>query len=182
MNTFGVLLAVSLLPALPGNVRFDETTEAGGRTLAVAGSDVARWRRLVDVYAVALYLDEDVGDTDRALEDIPRRLELHYYVAIPAKRIATATRDYFRRNADPAEIEALSADLASFTALYRDVRPGDRYALTYVPGKGTELSLNGELLGSVPGESFSKALFGIWIGADPLDEKLRKNLLRGKEK
>ena len=61
--------------------------------------------------------------------------------------------------------------------LYQDVEPGDRYALTYIPGVGTELSLNGEPQGLVEGREFSAALFGIWIGGTAMDEVLREELL-----
>ena len=62
-------------------------------------------------------------------------------------------------------------------ALYEDVEPGDRYALTYAPGVGTELALNGRRLGVLEGADFSAALFSIWIGDEPLDESLRDQLL-----
>ena len=62
-------------------------------------------------------------------------------------------------------------------SLYVDVEPGDRYAITYVPGVGTELSLNGEALGVIEGEDFAAALFALWLGDKPLDKRFRANLL-----
>ena len=62
-------------------------------------------------------------------------------------------------------------------ALYQDVEPGDRYALTYVPGAGTELAKNGEPLGVIPGADFASAYFAIWLGDDPIDASLRDQLL-----
>jgi len=65
----------------------------------------------------------------------------------------------------------------SFNRLYRNVRPGDRYAITYIPGKGTTLELNGKVEGTVEGELFSKALFSIWIGKNPIDRDFRKKIM-----
>jgi hypothetical protein len=57
------------------------------------------------------------------------------------------------------------------------VKPGDRYALTYVPGVGTELTLNGSPLGTVAGADFASAVFAIWLGPKALDESLKTQLL-----
>lgn len=71
----------------------------------------------------------------------------------------------------------LQPELDRFTRLYRDVEPGDRYALTDVPGAGTELALNGSRLGVVPGAEVSRAIFSIWFGARPVDAGLERALL-----
>jgi hypothetical protein len=72
---------------------------------------------------------------------------------------------------------ALHERIEALAGLYRDVKPGDRYALTYVPDKGTTLSLNGEPLGSIPGDDFANAVFAIWLGDKPIDVKFRNQLL-----
>ena len=67
--------------------------------------------------------------------------------------------------------------LDRINALYRDVKPGDRYSLTYLPGRGTELALNGEPLGLIAGSDFASAYFSIWLGPKPLDAALKAQLL-----
>jgi hypothetical protein len=74
-------------------------------------------------------------------------------------------------------LERLRGRIERFRALCEDVEPGDRYSLTYVPGIGTELGLNGEPVGVIEGADFSSALFAIWIGDRALDESLREQLL-----
>jgi hypothetical protein len=66
-------------------------------------------------------------------------------------------------------------------AAYRDVKPGDRYALTYIPGSGTELSFNGSPLVVIDGADFAAAYFSIWLGKRPLDPGLKDKLLRKRE-
>jgi hypothetical protein len=61
--------------------------------------------------------------------------------------------------------------------MYEDIEPGDRYALTYLPGVGTELARNGRRLGVIEGADFSSALFAIWLGERALDDSLRRQLL-----
>ena len=78
------------------------------------------------------------------------------------------------------ELERLRGRLERLNAAYRDVKPGDRYALTYLPGRGTELSLNGSPLTVIEGADFAAAYFGIWLGRRPIDEKLKRELLKGR--
>jgi len=54
---------------------------------------------------------------------------------------------------------------------------GDRYSLTYIPGKGTELALNGEHKGTIEGSEFAAALFSIWLGNKPIDKTFKKQIL-----
>ena len=68
-------------------------------------------------------------------------------------------------------------ELEEFNTFYQDVQPGDRYALTYRPGSGTELSLNGTPLGLIAGDDFAAAVFAIWLGTDPIDTDFRDALL-----
>jgi hypothetical protein len=65
-------------------------------------------------------------------------------------------------------------------ALHEDVKPGDRYALTYVPGAGTELARNGVALGPIEGADFAAAAFAIRLGPQPIDTALMSQLTAGR--
>ena len=71
---------------------------------------------------------------------------------------------------------ALRERLELINRAYRDVREGDSYTLTYVPGKGTTLRLNGSPLVSIPGHVFATAYFRIWLGDDPMGVSMRDAL------
>jgi Chalcone isomerase-like len=62
-------------------------------------------------------------------------------------------------------------------ALYENVKPGDRYSLIYIPGRGTELALNKTSKGTIEGADFAAASFAFWLGQKPLDRSLRDQLL-----
>lgn len=140
------------------------------------GTGLLRYRIFIKGYVAALYLREKLAP-EGILGDVPRRLEIAYFWSLDAKDFAKATVEGIARNVDPATYEEFRDRIEQLNALYEDVEPGDRYALTYIPGVGTELSLNDRRLGSVPGAGFSSALFAIWLGDDPLDEDLRDQLL-----
>jgi hypothetical protein len=128
-------------------------------------------------YVAGLYLGDGVAPA-AALDDVPKRLEIHYFHGIPGEKFGPAAESVLRRSLDPATFGALRERVDRMASLFEDVQPGDRYSLTYVPGRGTELAKNGEPLGSVPGADFAAAYFGIWLGPQPLDRDLRDQLLR----
>ena len=144
--------------------------------LALRGGAVLRYMVFIKAYAGAFYLPDE-ADHRQALGDVPRRLELSYFHAISAEDFAKATRNKVADNVTPEALAALEKRLQQFNALYRDVQPGDRYALTYLPGQGTELALNGQSLGRIEGDDFAAAVFAIWLGPDPIDQSFKKRLL-----
>jgi hypothetical protein len=161
-------------------VRFRDTLTAGDTQLRLHGTGLLRYRVFIKGYVAALYLaesfDEEVTPTT-VLADVPRRLEIEYFWAISAEGFAEATIEGIAQNTDREAFERLRDRIERLNAMYEDIEPGDRYALTYVPGVGTELSLNGRSLGVVEGEDFSSALFSIWLGERALDDSLRRQLL-----
>jgi hypothetical protein len=163
-------------------VSFADRLSVGASELRLHGTGLLRYRVFIKGYVAALYLGDFFGGeaTPRTvLADVPRRLEIEYFWAIPANKFAKVTGEGISRSTEPATFERLRRGIDRINQLYEDVEPGDRYALTYIPGIGTELALNGRRLGVVEGADFSAALFAIWIGEESLDESLRRQLLAG---
>jgi len=177
--TLTILMAASPVLAATiqvDDVRFSRTVTVDNQQLQLQGASLLKYMVFIKAYAGALYLPESASSDD-ALEPVAKRLELSYYHSIRGEDFAKATRVKIRANVDPTEAERLEPRIERLAEMYRDVRPGDRYALTYVPGKGTQLSLNGEDLGSIPGDDFARAVFSIWLGANPIDKNFRDRLL-----
>lgn len=179
----GVLAGI-LLVALPASasriegVDFADRISVGEVDLELQGLALLRYKVFFKAYVAALYLAPDV-ETERVLADVPRRLEIEYFWEIPRHLFAEATRDGIARNVDRATFDAIAPRIERFNSFYADVRPGDRYQLTYRPGVGTELALNGESRGLVEGADFAAALFSIWLGDDPFSESMKQQLLAG---
>jgi hypothetical protein len=61
--------------------------------------------------------------------------------------------------------------------LFRTLREGDEVWLDHLPGKGTRVSINGQVSGWVPGQDFNAALLSVWLGPEPVTSSLKKALL-----
>jgi len=175
---FSILSGVSAAPqaATLEGVTFSREVRAGESTLALRGCGLLRYMVFIKAYVAAFYLPESIRSED-ALGDIPKHLEIEYFHGITAQDFAKATSSSISRNVSLMTFQRLKPKIDEFNALYRDVKPGDRYALTYIPGRGTTLSWNGQPLGTVAGEDFAVGLFDIWLGPNPLDSDLKRLLL-----
>ena len=158
------------------DVRFSETLVVDQAELKLNGVAVLKWAMLFDVYAGALYLPADVPGPAWS-SDVAKRLELSYFREIEAQGFAQASDKILQDNLLPAEYQALAKRLQAFYGFFQDVKPGDRYSINYLPEKGTDLRLNEQSLGQVPGADFAAAYFGIWLGVEPISKEFRNRLL-----
>jgi len=142
-----------------------------GRTFELNGVGVLRYARFFPVYDAALYLGEAGA----------KRLEVVYRVNAKAIQFAKAGAKILARNYSSDELAPLQERLDQINSWYPDPEEDDHCAITYLPGKGTELTFNGELLGTVPGEDFARLYFSIWLGNNPACPRLRKDLLNDKQ-
>jgi hypothetical protein len=131
---------------------------------------------IIKVYDARLHLG--AGEPAAKLfADIPVRLQLTYHRGFTAAEIIKGGDTLLARNVKAEALSTLRERLELINRAYRDVREGDSYTLTYVPGKGTTLRLNGAPLVTIPGHDFAAAYFRIWLGDDPISESMRDALL-----
>jgi len=181
----GLLLAATLMPALaPASAeRIEGVTvehvreDDGGRWL-LSGTHLSRWAGLIKVGVTALWLPAG-SRADNVLDArIGKQLEIRYLVPIPGERLRAGTREVMARNVPPARLapeqrQAIDSLVNAFT----DVRAGDRYTLTYRPGQGVSLALNGRVVAHTARDDAAAALFAVWLGAQPLDTDQKRALL-----
>lgn len=178
----GLLAVVFLCAALSGTpaiadprAQFKLEAAVLGKVLPLRGTSRLVWMRIVTVYDAALYLPAEVPGRD-SLTDVPKRIELRYHVSIKGTKFGESAEPYLEKNVMPEALARLRPRIEQLNRLYRDVREGDRYALTYAPGKGTTLSLNNEPLGTIEGADFAAAYYTIWLGAKPISDSMRDEL------
>lgn len=155
---------------------FEKQVQAERHVLELRGAGLLRYMAFIKAYAGALYLPQGVP-MEKALADVPKCLEVEYFQPISGKDFGPVTNKAIAQNVSSKQFAELQNRIEYHNSLYEDVRPGDRYSLTYTPGKGTVLALNGVPKGTIKGADFAAAIFSIWLGPNPVDTRLKKDLL-----
>ena len=157
-------------------VHFENTYETDGIQMKIQGTGLLRYLGFIKAYVGAFYLEEGSSIED-VLSDKPKRLEVEYFHALKGEDFGISTNKVIAKNTDALTLEKIRPQIDYHNSLYEDVQPGDRYSLTYIPGRGTELALNGETKGIIKGADFASALFSMWLGEFPMNEPFKKQLL-----
>ena len=157
-------------------IHFADAYRTQATILPLKGVGLARYLRTIKVYAAALYVEKNVKAED-LLSDVPKRLELQYFRALSGPDFGKAAEEVMAGTVPKAQLASLRPRIDRLHALYEDIKPGDRYSLTYIPGVGTELALNGQPKGTVEGADFAAAYFAIWLGSKPISESLKAQML-----
>ncbi len=169
------LIVQSLHAAEIEGTYYEDDYIAGDTKLRLVGTGLLRYWGF-KAYTGALYLEEGVAVED-VLSDTAKRIELEYFRAINGQDFGPATDKSIAKNVDTTTVERIRSQIDFHNSLYEDVKPGDRYALTYIPGRGTELALNGNPKGIIEGDEFAAAIFSIWLGPKPISKTFKRQIM-----
>jgi Chalcone isomerase-like len=175
---FGLIYGTFTFPlnaAVIEGIQFSNTYVAENIKLRLTGVGLLRYWGF-KAYVGAFYLEEG-SSVDNFMSDTAKRIELEYFRSIKGKDFGPATNKSIAKNVDSKTFDRLRSQIEFHNSLYQDVQPGDRYSLTYVPGRGTELALNGKPKGIIEGAEFAAAVFSIWLGPKPMNETFKKQIL-----
>jgi hypothetical protein len=86
-----------------------------------------------------------------------------------------------RKNNTAKDLADVTMQMASFGQVFGTipmVKNGDTITFDYVPGVGSSAYVNKTRLGEVlPGDQFARVFFRIWLGEQPVQESLKRELL-----
>ncbi len=144
------------------------------------GAGIRKKYAIVKVYVGALYLQSKTTDAAQAVS-MPgaKRVYMYGLYKMTAEKLHAALDKGFRSNMDAANYTAMEPRIKSFMKLFTGMDKGDKAIIDYIPGVGTQLSINGAVKGTVDGEDFFQALLRVWIGDVPADKGLKKGMLGG---
>lgn len=114
-------------------------------------------------------------DPDR-YDDQRFALELAYLRAFDGTDIAQRSIDEMREQAALDEAQA-QRWLTGMARLFPNVQRGDRITGLHLPGVGARFYLNGQWLGELPDDAFSRRFFGIWLSPKTSQPRMRASLL-----
>jgi hypothetical protein len=172
----GLFLCAALASARDvDGITFPDEATVGGTVLPLNGVGI-RERFFFDIYAAGLYLPSRTGDAAQAIEaDVPKRIEVRFlYKHVTREQAVDALR--WRLMESPAAA-SIKDQVETFIGWLGDFDRGDEIVFDYVPGTGTRVTLQGETRGMMPGASFMRAVWGIFLGEKPITEALKRGML-----
>ena len=175
VSFFFSIMALPLYAAEVAGIHYRDSFLVDNTKLRLTGVGLLRYWGF-KAYTGAFYLEEGTAIKD-VLSDRAKRIELEYFRSIKGEDFGPATNKSIAKNVDSKTFDRLRPRINYHNSLYEDVRPGDRYSLTYIPGKGTELALNGESKGLIEGADFAAAVFSIWLGPKPISDSFKRQIL-----
>jgi hypothetical protein len=156
-------------------VTLEESTRAGGKELKLNGAGV-RKKSLFKVYVAGLYLERPTASAEEAItSEQPKRMVLVMTRNVGHDQFAQAVVDGFQRNS-AAQMSTLQPRLDRLTSMIPDLGEGDVVDIVYQPGVGTLVRGKGKEV-ALPGKDFADALFAVWLGQNPVDGDLKRDLV-----
>jgi hypothetical protein len=151
--------------------------EVDGHQLVLNGTAL-RKKFIVKVYVAGLYLPAKQSDAEQILAaDAPRRLSMQFVHDVDKGKMCHAWDEALEKNTPDAP-EELKAQFQTLCSYMEDVKKGEGFVFTYLPGTGTVVDVRGTTKGTIEGKPFADALFKAWIGAKPgPGEGFKKQLL-----
>lgn len=161
-------------------IEFQPVFKAGDHSLVLNGAGL-RKKFFIKVYAGGLYLPEKATDAAAILDantSAAIRMVM-IYDGVSAKKLQDTWQEGFEDNV--ADLAPLQDRINDFKAFFTETsKKNDEFDIVYTPEKGTELIINGQSKGFIPGADFRKAILSLWLGKKPADKKLKKAMLGGK--
>ena len=197
MTTFVSLLLLGRMLASPGapllappaqdtsetvtrdGVNLPRRLELEGHALVLNGA-ATRKKFIVKVYVAGLYLPARESDAEKILAaDEPRHLVMQFVHDVDKGKMCNAWNEGLANNTPDASAE-LKGQFETLCGYMEDIKKGEQFAFTYLPGEGTRVQVKGAAKGTIEGKAFADALFKAWIGPKPgPGEGFKKQLLGG---
>jgi len=177
---FGTAHAVEI-----AGVKIEEATQsaANNTPLKLNGAGI-RYKVFFKVYVAALYLTE-TQNTEAGVFAVggPKKINLTMLRELSSDTLGQAFMDGVKRNTEKSERAKMLDQFLKFGQLFSTVpelKKGDVVALEWTPNVGTNVYINGKKTGDTFQDvAFFNAVLRIWLGENPVDSSLKKQLLGG---
>lgn len=165
----GLALCLLAAPTFAGElagVTLPDSATVGEQQLMLNGLGL-RKKLFIKVYVGGLYLPAKEANAEKILEsDAPRRMVMHFLYGVSASQMCDAWNEGLEANTpNPgAEVTAAFKTLCTYM---EEIPKGNELVVSYVPGTGSTVEVNGHNKGALPGKAASDAILRTWIGPDP---------------
>lgn len=178
-------LASNSMATEVAGVKLTDTEHVGNQELKLNGAGV-RYKAIFKVYVAALYLGDKKATTPEVLA-LPgaKRMTLVLLRDVSSNDFAQAFMAGIQKNSEKAERGKVITSLLKFGELFATVpemKKGDIVTADWLPGTGGVFLHNGKRLGETINDALFYSIFlKIWLGDNPADAKLKRQLLGEKE-
>lgn len=160
------LTALTAGAATVAGVNIADTANVNGQNLVLNGAAL-RKKFVVKVYTAALYLPAKQSNPAAILAaDTPRKMVMHFVYDVDKGKIAEAWEEGLSDNTPNASAEVKN-NFRTLSSWMEDVKEGQEIVMTYVPGTGTQVVVNGKNKGTLAGKATADAILATWIGPKP---------------
>lgn len=168
-------------PTELSGVKVEESATVAGTKLQLNGAGI-RYKAIFKVYVAELYTGKKVSSLEELVATPgPKRMAITMLRDIDARELGKLLTRGMEDNASKTEMSKLVGGLIRMGTIFseqKNLKPGDRFEIDWIPGKGTVVTVKGVVQGEPFVEpDFFKALMSIWLGAVPADYKLKDSLL-----
>lgn len=165
----------------PTATAFAPSLQSGSSTLQLNGAGT-RWRVMFKVYDMALYTPAPVASADALFaQPGPKQLQFTALREIPGTDLGLAFIKGLQANASREAVQKHAASSTRLIEIFSGrskLMPGDTFAMSFEPGKGTRFFIQGQPQGAAVGDDeFFAMVLRIWLGPNPVDPQLRDALL-----
>jgi hypothetical protein len=169
LSTALALTVLMPAPAAAGSladVTMPDKIDAGGQALVLNGMGL-RKKLFIKVYVGGLYLPAKERSPAKILAaDAPRRMAFHFLFSVSASQMCDAWQEGLADNTPGAGAD-VKAGFKALCGAMEDIPKGHEMVLTYLPGEGTKVEVNGKTKATIPGKPASDAILATWIGPHP---------------
>jgi hypothetical protein len=174
-----LLVPIAASAANVAGVNMEDKTTVNGQNLVLNGAGL-RKKFFIKVYVGGLYLPAKMSNPASILSsDAPRRMVMHFLYSVSKDQMCDAWEEGLEANTPHPSAE-VKKDFKTLCSWMEPIPKGNRLVLTYVPGTGTIVEVNGKVKGTLPGKATADAIVSTWIGPKPAMGDDFKNAVLGK--
>ena len=170
--------ATTAKAATRDGITLPDSTNVAGKTLVLNGIGIRQATIFsVNVYFAGLYLEKKTRDPNVVItSDAPKRIVMRFVRDVSLEDITEAYREGFEKNAE-GKYAGIKAQVEQWNGFMSEMKDGDTMVVTYLPGKGTSVTIRDKARGTVAGHDFSRVLFRIFVGPNPPNSDLKEGML-----
>lgn len=161
-------------------VKIEDAIRLGDQEVKLNGVGT-RFKAIFKVYVAGLYVNGKKASTaDVIAAPGPKRVILVMLRDVGNEEFGQSFMTGIQKNSERAERAKLITPLMKFGEMFASVpvlKKGDVITIDWIPNSGTHIQLNNKkIIDVIPEAAFYNVILKIWLGEQPADAKLKRQL------